>query len=246
MEMFTDPRIDAIQCLRGGYGSAQIIPHLDFEMIAKNPKLFVGFSDITALHCALWRAIKLVTLYGPSLTANPSEFTEHWLLKAVRGETAEQYPADPDGPSPQCLTEGSASGILVGGCLSDLVHTLGTPWEIDLDGAIFAFEEVGSGPHGIDRILLHLQQARKLERVRGIVVGDLTQPDVDEGGRAWVYSKTVEEMLRDRLAPLGVPVLYRLPFGHTKDFAGLPLGVRATLDGSRSRLTIEEPVARAT
>lgn len=245
--MFADPGVDAIQCLRGGYGSAQIIPLLDFESIAANPKPFVGFSDITSLHTALLRFAGLATLYGPSLTSVGSpgmpEFTGQRLLQALSHGAAGPYPRDPDDPFVRALAPGLASGRLVGGCLSDLLYTMGTPWELDLDGAIFAFEEVGSSPHTIDRALLQLTQAGKLAGVRGVVIGELAGCEWDEGGGSpFPHTKTLEEVLQERLAPLGVPVVYKFPFGHGPNFAALPLGVQATLDAGDCSLAIDEPV----
>lgn len=243
MALFRDPQVDAIQCLRGGYGSAQIIPYLDFQVIAAHPKPFVGFSDITALHMALLRHANLATFYGPSLTpALSSEFSGERLLKVLGGETTGPFPRNPDDPFVRALAPGKASGRLVGGCLSDLQHTMGTPWELDLDDAIFVFEEVGSSPHSIDRALLQFMQAGKLARVRGIAVGHLSGCEWNEDGSSpWPHTKTLEEMLEQRLAPLGVPVLYQLPFGHAAHNATLPLGVQATLDAEDGSLVISEP-----
>jgi len=247
MAMFADPGIHAIQCLRGGYGSAQVAPLLDFQAIARHPKPLIGFSDISALHAALLKFSGLVTFYGPSLTqaASMSSFTAERLLKVLGGETTGFYPHRPGDAYIHIIAGGKAEGRLVGGCLSDLMHTLGTPWEIDLDGAIFAFEEVGSSPHGIDRALLQLNQAGKLVGLRGVVVGDLVGCEWDEGGGSpFPRSKTLEEVLAERLGGLGVPVLYGFPFGHGEHNAVLPLGVKAVLDGDAGNLEIIEPALR--
>ncbi len=249
MVMFSDASVDAIQCLRGGYGSAQVIPHLDFKAIADHPKPFIGFSDITALHIAILHFTGLATFYGPSLTtvggSKMSEFTAQRLLQMLSGETTGLFPRDPDDPYVRALAPGKASGRLVGGCLSDLLFTMGTPWEVNLDDAIFVFEEVGSSPHGIDRALLHLTQAGKFERVRGIVVGDLVGCEWSDGGGApWPRTKVLEEVLEERLGPLGVPVIYKLPFGHGTHLATVPLGVQATLDASTCDLLVTEPALR--
>ena len=138
------------------------------------------------------------------------------------------------------MAPGKASGRLVGGCLSDLIHTLGTPWEVDLEGAIFVFEEVGSSPHGIDRALLHLTQAGKLKNVRGVAIGrSMTGCEFDEdGGSPFPRTKNLEEVLQARLGGLGVPVVYGFPFGHGSHFATLPLGVMAMLDGDTGSLEV--------
>lgn len=249
MAMFTDSSVDVIQCLRGGYGSAQIIPQLDFQVIAAHPKPFMGFSDITALHTALLRFTGLATFYGPSFTAvgepEMSDFTAQRMLQVLGGETTGPLPRNPDDPFVRALAPGKASGRLVGGCLSDLLFTMGTPWEFNLDDAIFVFEEVGSSPHGIDRALLQLSQAGKFERVKGVVIGDLTGCEWNDGGGSpWPHTKTLEEMLEERLSVLGVPVLYKLPFGHGAHMATVPLGVQATLDASTCTLEVTEPALR--
>ncbi|HEY7417301.1 MAG TPA: LD-carboxypeptidase, partial [Ktedonobacteraceae bacterium] len=249
MAMFTDPGVDVIQCLRGGCGSAEIIPLLDFQIIAEHPKPFIGFSDITALHCALLH-LGMATFYGPSLTifdpsVSETDFTARHMLKMLGGETTGDFPRSPDDPFVRALAPGKASGRLVGGCLSDLMHTMGTPWEINLDDAIFVFEEVGTSPHHIDRMLLQMSQAGKLKPVRGVVVGDLTDCEWSDGGGApWPHTKTLEEVLEDRLKPLGIPVVSSFPFGHGPHKATLPLGVQATLDAETCTLTITEPALR--
>lgn len=243
-DAFADPEIDAILTMRGGYGSAQVIPLLDFEAIGRNPKAFIGMSDITALHAALGRFIGLATFYGPSLSHFGSPgvpaLTGERLLKVLSGDTTGVVPEDAERLNLIGLVGGRASGQLVGGCLSDLQHTIGTPWEFQLDGAIFFFEETGRAPIQIDRSLLHLDQIGKFHGVRGIVVSELAGCEWDE----WTsspHSKTLEEVLVGRLGHLGVPILYGLPLGHGSSIATLPLGVEATLDADGMTLTFDQP-----
>lgn len=242
-EAFADPEIDAIQTMRGGYGSAQVIPLLDLEGIAGNPKAFIGLSDITALHVAFNR-LGLVTFYGPSLTMvgspSPPELSTRRLLRVLAGETTGEVPPDPDRLTVMSIAPGRASGRLVGGCLGDFIYTIGTPWEIDLDGAIFFFEDVGLAPIRLDRALLYLDQIGKLKGVRGILVGELAGSEWHEW-QSSPRSKTPEEVLADRLGPLGVPILYGLPLGHGDTLSTLPLGVAATVDADALTLTIDEP-----
>jgi muramoyltetrapeptide carboxypeptidase len=240
---FADPEIDAIQTMRGGYGSAQVIPLLDLDAIAAQPKAFIGLSDITALHVALNR-VGLATFYGPSLTMvgvpSPPEFTTERLLSVLAGATTGVVPPDSERLNLIALSPGRASGRLLGGCLLDFLYTIGTPWEIDLDGALFFFEEIGIAPIRLDRALLHLEQIGKLRGVRGIVVGELAGSEWDNFTSA-PRSKTLEEVLAGRLAHLGVPILYGLPLGHGETLATLPLGVQATIDANSMTLTIDEP-----
>ena len=245
---FADPEIDAIQTMRGGYGSAQVVPLLDLDAIAVTPKAFVGFSDITALHVALLVRAGLATFYGPSLTdfGNPSAspFTTDRFLQVLAGNTSGLVPEDRDRLTVISIAGGGATGRLVGGCLVDFIYTIGTRWEPDLDGAIFFFEECNSAPIQIDGALLYLEQVGKLEGVRGIVVGELAGCEWYEHSSA-PRSKTLEDVLDDHLGGLGIPVLYGLPLGHGASLATLPLGVEATVDADALTLTINEPALLA-
>jgi muramoyltetrapeptide carboxypeptidase len=247
MAMFADPEVDVIQCLRGGTGSTEIIPLLDFDQIAAHPKAFIGSSNITSLHTALWHFTGLVTFYGPSLTivATWPAFTMDHMLQVLGGQTTGPIPHDPADPFVRALAPGTGSGRLVGGCLSELLASMGTPWEMDLDDAIFVFEEVGTSPHHLDAAMLQLAQAGKLARVRGVVVGDLAQSEWNEGGGSpFPHTKTLEEVLEQRLRPLGVPVIYPFPFGHGGRLVTIPLGVQARVDAEACSLVITQPALR--
>ena len=241
---FADPEVDAILTMRGGYGSAQVIPLLDFDVIGKTPKAFVGLSDITALHAALLARAGLATFYGPSLTMfgdpSPPSFTTERFLRVLAGETTGPVPEDRERLTVMSIAGGRASGRLVGGCLVDFIYTIGTPWEPDLDSAIFFFEDVNNAPIRIDRALLYLEQIGKLDGLRGVVVGELAGCEWYEHTSA-PRSKTLENVLEDRLGGLGIPVLYGLPLGHGASLATLPLGVQATVDADALTLTIDEP-----
>ncbi len=243
-EAFADPEIDAVQCMRGGYGSAQVVRLLDFEAIAGSPKAFIGASDITALHAALLRFTGLAAFYGPGLIGfgNPAvpALTGERLLQVLTGATTGPVPHDPERLTVTSIVGGRASGRLVGGCLGDFIYTIGTPWEPDLDRAIFFFEDVNRAPIQLDRELLYLEQIGKLEGVRGVVVGELAGCEWHEH-TSFPRSKTLEEVLETRLGGLGVPVLYGLPCGHGQTLATLPLGVEATVDADALSLTIDEP-----
>ena len=245
-EFFADHDVHVIQTMRGGYGSAEVVPLLDYDAIAASPKAFLGFSDITALHCALGRFAGLVTFYAPSLTRLATrpvpQLTGDRLLRVLRGETTGPVPWDPDGPPVRTIAGGRASGRVVGGCMPDLVHTFLTPWEVETEDAILFFEVASYGPTFVDRHLVHLRQAGKLDGVAGIVVGELPEGEWGEGlGPDWPRASTLEDVLEQRLGDLGVPVLYGLPVGHGETLSTLPLGVRATLDADARTLTIDEP-----
>jgi len=246
--LFADTEVDVVQALQGGYGSAQTIPYLDFEAIAANPKPFVGFSDITALHVAIRRRTGLPTIYGNGLVGvggpEATEFTRARLLDVLRGEAANEVPRNPDDPYVRAIRGGTATATLVGGCLWLLMQTMGTPWELDVQGAILFFEDYKAPPYYVDGMLTQLGHAGKLEQVAGIVVGEMKDCDWGDQRQAsdWARSRSLEDVLEAHLEPLGVPVLYGLPLGHGKHLASIPLGVRYTLDADRRSLTLEEPL----
>ena len=245
MAMFTDPGVDVVQALQGGYGSAQTIPHLDFEVIAQNPKPFVGYSDITALHVAMRQRTGLATFYGYGLVGmgakESTDFSRERLLEVLRGKGAGEVPRDPDDPYVRAIAGGKITAALVGGCLWLLLQTMGTPWEVELEGCIFFFEDYDAPPWYVDGMLTQLGHAGKLAGVRGVVVGDMEKCDWRESRPEWPRTRSIEDVLEKHLEPLGVPVLYKLPLGHGKHLAALPLGVTATLDADARTLTIEHP-----
>jgi muramoyltetrapeptide carboxypeptidase len=243
--MFADPEVDVVQCARGGFGSAQTIPFLDFDVIAEHPKPFVGYSDITALHVALRQRTGLVTFYGYGLSGmgdkETTAFSRDRMLSVLSGQTTGEVPQDPDDPYVRPLRGGRVSGPLVGGCLWLLNQTLGTPWEVELDGAILFFEDYDAPPWYVDGCLTQLGHTGKLAGVTGVVVGDMEKCDWREERPEWPRTRSIEDVLEEHLEPLGVPVLYKLPLGHGKHLATLPLGVSATLDADARTLTIDEP-----
>lgn len=242
MAMFADPDVDVVQSLRGGYGSAQTIPYLDFDVIAENPKPFLGYSDITALHVALRQRAGLATFYGYGLVGmgdkESTDFSRERLLQVLRGEGAGEVPRDPDDPYVRSLAPGKATGPLVGGCLWLLLQTMGTPWEIELEGTIFFFEDYDAPAWYVDGMLTQLGHAGKLDGVLGVVVGDMEKCDWSETRPEWPRTKSIEDVLEQHLEPLGVPVVYKLPLGHGKHLATIPLGVEATLDADVGTLDL--------
>jgi muramoyltetrapeptide carboxypeptidase len=248
--LFADPDVDVVQVLQGGFGSAQLIPYLDFDAIAANPKPLVGFSDITALHVAIRQRTGLATIYGNGLAGVGSPevtaFSKERLLNCLRVGGEGEVPRNPDDPWVRAIGGGRVTAPLVGGCLWLLMQTMGTPWEIELDGAILFFEDVHTPPYYVDGELVQLAHAGKLDRVVGVVVGQMEKCDWGDLRQVsdWARSRSLEDVLEERLGPLGVPVLYGLPLGHGKHLAALPLGVTCTLDADARTLTVDEPVLR--
>ena len=242
--LFEDPEVDVVQALEGGYGSMQTIPHLDFDTIARNPKPFVGYSDITALHVALRQRAGLATFYGVGLVGcgakETTPFTRERLLRVLHGDATGEVPRDPDDPYVRAIAPGRVTAPLVGGCLWLLLQTMGTPWEVDLDGCLLFFEDVDAPPWYVDGMLTQLGQAGKLERVAGVVVGEMHRCDWREDRPEWPRTKSIEDVLEEHLEPLGVPVIFKLPLGHGKHLATLPLGVTCTLDADARTLSVDQ------
>jgi muramoyltetrapeptide carboxypeptidase len=248
-ELFADPEVDVVQALQGGFGAMELLPLIDYDVVAANPKPFCGYSDVTALHTAFLDRTGLATFYANGLMGmgweKTPEFNKERLLKVLGGQTTGEIPKDPDDPYSRTLAGGTVTAPLVGGNLSLLVQSLATPFEFDVDGAIFFFENVHTAPWELDGDLIQLRMAGKLENVAGVVVGDMEESDWSEQRPEWPRTKSLEDVLEKHLEPLGVPVMYKLPLGHGKYLAALPLGVTATLDADGRRLTIDQPALRS-
>lgn len=237
--MFASPEIDGIICLRGGYGTMRLLALLDYDLIRANPKVFVGYSDITALHLSIGQRTGLITFHGPmaasDMSGGLSEHTGSAFFRAVAGNRPlGRISNPPAAPPPVFITPGRAEGRLTGGNLSLLAATLGTPYEIDTSHKIICIEEVGEAPYRIDRMLTQLLLAGKLQTAAGLVFAVCAACDGDDDEADF----TVDQVLRERLGGLNIPVLYHLYFGHTDEKVTLPLGAKAILD--RRGLAVKE------
>ncbi len=233
-----DPAVHAILCARGGYGAMRLLPELGDAAWAKRAKPLVGFSDITALHQLLARD-GVVSFHGmlvESPDGGPPEANLRSLVAALTTAAPLGQLAWPkEGPEPVCLHPGRAEGPLVGGNVSLLVATLGTPWALSAARCLLLLEDVGERPYNLDRYLTQLLIGGHLDEVAGFIVGEL----VDCGGPAG--EPTALEVVAERLAPLGKPCLANLPLGHGPHKLTVPLGVRAALDADAGGLTFLEP-----
>jgi muramoyltetrapeptide carboxypeptidase len=245
--LFADPEVDVVQALQGGFGSSEILPHLDFALIGQNPKPFIGYSDITSLHVPIRQRAGFPTFYGYGLMGmgakETTDFTRERELAVLGGDVTGPVPPDPDDPYVRAIAPGRATAPLVGGCLWLLLQTLATPWALETEGAILFFEDTLAPPYYVDGQLTQLRHAGKLDRIAGVVVGEMHRCDYGDLPRDvsdWRATKSIEDVLDKHLAPLGVPVLYRLPLGHGKHLASIPLGVRYTLDADQRTLTVDE------
>jgi muramoyltetrapeptide carboxypeptidase len=229
---FADPAVDAVMCVRGGYGSGQLLPLLDLERIAATGKPLIGMSDITHLLVPL-AAAGGACLWGPMLLKHgrASEYTASSFNEAVSGRS---YTVRAAGVPAQTIVPGRVRAPLTGGTTSVLCATLGTPWELDSDGRLLLLEDVGEEPYRIDRLLTQLSQAGKLAGAAGFVVAEHQDCAPERPER----SQTLNQVLRRHLEPLAKPCLYGLPLGHGEHLASVPLGVRVELDASEGVLNV--------
>ncbi|MDF0731430.1 LD-carboxypeptidase [Pseudomonas entomophila] len=234
-DAFADPEIDAILCMRGGYGSMRLLDRLDFELIRRHPKPLIGYSDITALHTAIARHAGFITFHGAMLNADllgekqpPTERSLFEQLQGLKG--AGDSLGHPAAYPLTSVVPGVASGRLVGGNLSMLGATLGTLAEVDTQGCILFIEDVNEPLYRVDRLLTQLRLAGKLDGVSGVLVGDF----------AGITVAALTPLLREIFAPLGVPVLAGWRSGHCDPNLCLPLGARVRLDTEVRGLVLEQ------
>lgn len=245
MDVWLDPAVDGVICLRGGYGSARLVDRLDWDAIRSRPKVFVGFSDITALHAAFARRAGLVTFYGPMMvslarTQLPERNVEG-LRRAIAGDKPiGQVAPRPDDPYVETLVGGSAEGEMAGGCLQLLANLVGTPDQPDWRGKIVFLEDVDEEPYRLDANLTQLIRAGMFDGVAGLVISEHAGCGPRDYKPAFPSTLSLEDLLDELIKPLGIPAIYNLPLGHGNYLTTLPLGVRARLDADAGRLEILE------
>ena len=245
--MFADPEVRAIFAVRGGWGSARILPMLDFDRIRANPKLLVGFSDITALHLALAARTDCPTIHGPNAASAWGRLSwDSFRSLVFNAETPTwSIPAGMDdrlAPRGGIRTfrPGRASGPLLGGNLTVLSALVGTPYLPSFEGAILFIEDTDEAQYRIDRMLTQLSLAGILGRVAGVVFGQCT--DCVARNSSSIGGFTLSEVLAQHLAPLGVPAFQGALFGHVTDQFSIPVGVRAEIDAAAGTIRMLEPV----
>ena len=242
---FADAKVKAVWCLRGGYGTSRLLPALDFKLIKKNPKIFIGYSDITALHTAIYQNTGLVTFHGPVAASNYSDYTKNHVVNVLMNPSAPyKIELAPENVAKESnlfkivtITSGKCRGELIGGNLSLIAALAGTPFSLrNLEGKILFIEDVGEQPYRIDRMLTQLRQTTDLRQLAGIALGVFEDCDPKDA----TVSQSLIEVLKDRLGDLGIPVIYGLSFGHIRDQFTLPVGVKAELDTETAMITFLE------
>jgi muramoyltetrapeptide carboxypeptidase len=249
LDLFADKEVQGICAVRGGWGAARTLPYLNFETIAKNPKVLFGYSDITALHLAIAAKTGLVTFHAPTGFSAWTELSATWFKRVVMEGEAAPYVNEPDFKGriapvlfrTQTITSGKTSGLLLGGNLTVLAHLVGTPYLPDFAGRILFLEDVHEGIYRIDRMLTHLKLAGLLGKIKGFIWGQCTDCEPDSGGYG---SLTIEEVLDDHIKPLGVPTYRGAMIGHVDKQFTVPQGILAEMDaGAGTFRLLESAVA---
>ncbi|MBW5448284.1 LD-carboxypeptidase [Cohnella sp. CFH 77786] len=240
MSMFADPRVKMVLTIRGGVGVEGVLPYLDYGYIARNPKLVSGYSDITILLNALYRFSGLVALHSLMLIdfrAGTPAYNFEQFFAAASSPAVPCAIANPPGMPLSGRVPGAVQGPIVGGNLTSIVGSLGTPFEIDTAGAILLLEETHEPVNRVYRMLEQLRLAGKLRDCAGLIIGECTRCEE-------AYGKTYEDLIDEFLVPLGKPLVAGLASGHGHYKAAIPIGARALLDGGAGRLTLLEPAVR--
>jgi muramoyltetrapeptide carboxypeptidase len=242
---FSDSEINAVWCVRGGYGISRLLPNVDYNLIKKNPKIFIGYSDVTALHLAISQNCGLVTFHGPVAASTFSDYSKKHVVNALMNPTAPyKVELSPDNVAKESnlfkteiITAGKCRGKLVGGNLSLLSALAGTPFALkNPKGKILFMEDVGEQPYRIDRMLTQLRQSVDMRQFAGIALGVFE----DCNPRDAASSQSLMDVLKDRLGDLKIPVIYGLSFGHIRDQFTLPVGIEAELDTANAAVTFLE------
>ncbi len=240
-----DPQIHAIMSIRGGYGSSYLLKNLDYDSLKKNPKLIIGYSDITALLLSIYQETGLCTYHGPVLLSDFSELTTSGFSKIIFENSKDYILSNPENKEGirdkhPCRTihSGVAKGRLTGGNLSLISSLMGTPYEIETENHILFLEDVGEAPYRIDRMLMQLKLAGKFDKIRGLIWGRCE--DCLAGETLSTWDSDLAEVLDRILKPLGIPCFSGLLIGHTSKQFTIPIGIQAQIDADNHTLTLLE------
>jgi len=244
-QMFSDPNIDAIFCARGGYGANRVLPLLDYDLIQSKPKIFMGYSDITAFLTSITQKTGLVTFHGPMLSTFKNKLVPYnldTLVNVLSGKENIRI-VEPNELKPTILKSGKAIGPLWGGNMCLLVNRLGTKNQLNTDGVILFIEDVDENLYAFDRMLFHMKEAGMFENIRGLIVGELTEIK-DE---IIPFGKTTNEIILDVCGDLNIPIVTNFPCGHGNYQATLPISLPVELRADNNfveLLFLESPVSK--
>jgi len=240
-DMFENSSVDAVMCIRGGYGASRILDLLDYNLIKENPKIFIGFSDPTALQLAIYKKSKLMTFYGPMLSFDfgdsVSPFTWSSFLDVLTCSNGKIIHDFMKTEYYTVLNEGNAHGTLIGGCISLIQTLIGTDYMPDFKDKILFLEDSGEYPYRLDRIFFHLKNAGLFEGLAGVIIGNTNIPR-----KISKKDLKVDEILKDVFKEYDYPVIYNLPFGHCKDKLTIPQGIEGYISTSEKLIKYDVSV----
>jgi muramoyltetrapeptide carboxypeptidase len=242
--MFDNPKIDGIWCVRGGYGVARMLDMVNYKVIRKNPKVLIGYSDITALHQAVYKKTGLVSFHGPVGASTFTDYSKKHIMNILTNpqenyiiEYAEENSnKENEIFQPFTIAAGVAEGELIGGNLTLAASLVGTDYDVSYDDKLVFLEDIGEKPYRIDRMITQLLLAGKFKKVKGVILGVFYNCEANEGDD----SLTLKDMLIDRFQYLNVPVIYGMSFGHIDNQFTLPLGIKARLNTTDKSITLLE------
>lgn len=236
--MFEDKSIKGIFAIRGGYGATRLLDMLDYDMIKKNPKVFAGYSDVTALHNVFNEKCKLITFHTPMASTEfykgVDDYTMNYFKQNIFSDKPLGILKNPIGQEIKTLVSGKANGKLVGGNLSLIASSMGTPYELDTKGNILFLEEVDEYPYRIDRLLLQLKQCGKFKDAAGIIFGALTNCEPKEGENNLTLIEIFEELIK----PENKPTMYNLICGHCIPTMSIPLGAKVKINTENNEILV--------
>ena len=236
MDFIEDTEVNAIFFLRGGWGTARLINLLDYSKIKDNPKIIMGFSDVTTLLNSISKTCNLVTFHGPSGNSSWNAYTRDYIKRVLVNGELVTYKNKKGDESITTYSPGTATGTLLGGNLSVVTTLIGTPQEPNWMGSILFLEDVMEEPYSIDRMLTHLKNAQVLEKVNGVILGNFRKCFAEEPNRSF----TLEEVFLQHFSNCGKPVYYGAQIGHTVNKYTIPVGVKATMDAEVGTLQLLE------
>lgn len=235
--------IDALFCVRGGYGTLRLLDHIDYDAARRHPKLLVGYSDITALQLALYHKTGWASLSGPMVGVEWADLdsaceTQFWDLVALPSNEPRQL-YGPSGEALVPLNKGNVTGILLGGNLTMVTRLLGTPYLPDFSGSILFLEDVGEAPYRLDGLFAHLKLSGILDTIRGLVLGGFTDWETEAS-----YGRTAQDVVQDYVQTLSIPVASNLHYGHFPIKIAVPIGIQANLSVTEDQasLSLLEPL----
>jgi muramoyltetrapeptide carboxypeptidase len=246
MEKFSDKNVKGIVCARGGYGCSRILPMLDYNVIRANPKVLVGYSDVTALLYGIYQKSGLISFHGPVGTSSFNDYSvDNFKRVLMNPEQSGLFKNSESGEDENVygvtsIVNGKGKGRFVGGNLSIMVSLIGTEYDVDYSGKIIFIEEVGEEPYRVDRMLTQLKQAGKFDHSAGVMMGIFRKCEVKEKSDLTAKSFNLLEVLKDRFGSLKIPVVYGMSFGHVKDKFTIPFGALAELNADKQTFTLLE------